>query len=149
MTLNQSQPVMEILKVPKLNKNYFIRSGQGSSSRYKVRSQGFYRLTLLLTCSPAVTGSQNSPPFLCCDTEYCEFIFHEFFSGVLCCFSRLDVLINYFFPQLILRRVTKETVGTPSWPSPSSSPTSSSASSSSSTCTSLSSLRTTARPRRM
>ena len=40
MTLNQSQPVREILKFPKLNKNYFIRSGQGSSSRYKVRFQG-------------------------------------------------------------------------------------------------------------
>ena len=63
MTLNQSHPVKEMVNFHKLNKNYFIRSGQGSSSRYKVRSQGFYRLTLLLTCSPAVTGSQNSPPF--------------------------------------------------------------------------------------
>ena len=85
MTLNQSQPVREILKFPKLNKNYFIRSGQGSSSRYKVRFQGFHQLTLLiiyvlhlwqsvrtqLLSFYAATNSESSD----------DFIFHEFFLG--------------------------------------------------------------------
>ena len=48
MTRHQSHPVREILNFHKLNKNYFIRSGQGSSGRYKVRFQGFNQLLLYI-----------------------------------------------------------------------------------------------------